>query len=85
MPLGKEVGFGPGHIVLDGDQVGTQLPQQPLPTYGEGFIYIWPTSICISSSIHLMVTFHMLIFPKLIMFLFKSVKCTCWNNKLQWG
>ena len=23
MPLGKEVGFGPGHIVLDGDPVGT--------------------------------------------------------------
>jgi len=26
MPLGKEVGFGPGHIVLNGDPVGTQLP-----------------------------------------------------------
>ena len=24
MPLGKEVGLGPGHIVLDGDPVGTQ-------------------------------------------------------------
>ena len=24
MPLGKEVGFGSGHIVLDGDPVGTQ-------------------------------------------------------------
>jgi len=23
MPLGKEVGLGPGHIVLDGDPVGT--------------------------------------------------------------
>jgi len=31
MPLGKEVGLGPGHIVLDGDPVGTQPPQQPLP------------------------------------------------------
>ena len=30
MPLGKEVGLGPGHIVLDGDPVGTQ---QPLPTF----------------------------------------------------
>ena len=33
MPLGTEVGLGPGHIVLDGDRV---LPrkgaQQPLPT-----------------------------------------------------
>jgi len=34
MPLGKEVGFGPGHIVLDGDPVGTQRPpQQPLRTF----------------------------------------------------
>jgi len=32
MPLGKVVGLGPGHIVLDGDPVGTQPPQQPLPT-----------------------------------------------------
>jgi len=24
MPLGKVVGLGPGHIVLDGDRVGTQ-------------------------------------------------------------
>ena len=31
MPFGKEVGLGPGHIVLDGDPVGTQPPQQPLP------------------------------------------------------
>jgi len=34
MPLGKEVGLGPGHIVLDGDPMGTQRPQQPLPTFG---------------------------------------------------
>ena len=33
MPLDKEVGLGPGQIVLDGDPVGTQLPQQPLPTF----------------------------------------------------
>jgi len=34
MPLGKKVGPGPGHIVLDGDPVGSQrLPQQPLPTF----------------------------------------------------
>jgi len=32
MPLGKEVGLDPGHIVLDGDPVGTQPPQQLLPT-----------------------------------------------------
>jgi len=32
MPLGKKVGVGPGHIVLDGDPVGTQPPQQP-PTF----------------------------------------------------
>jgi len=29
MLLGKERGLGPGHIVLDGDPVGTQ----PLPTF----------------------------------------------------
>jgi len=34
MPLGKEVGLGPGHFELDGDPVGTQRhPQQPLPTF----------------------------------------------------
>ena len=34
MPLGKEAGLGPGHIVLDGDPMGTQRPaQQPLPTF----------------------------------------------------
>ena len=33
MPLGKEVGLGPGDIVLDGDPMGTQPPQQPLPTF----------------------------------------------------
>jgi len=34
MPLGKEVGLGPGHIVLDGDPVGTN----PLPTFWPMFI-----------------------------------------------
>jgi len=33
MPLGKEVGLGPGQIVLDGDPVGTRPPQQLLPTF----------------------------------------------------
>jgi len=34
MPLGKEVGHGPGHIVLDGDPVGTHRhPHQPLSTF----------------------------------------------------
>jgi len=36
----KEVGLGPGHIVLDGDPVGTQPPQQPLPTFGPSLL--WP-------------------------------------------
>jgi len=40
MPLGKVVGLGPGHIVLDGDPVGTQPPQQPLPTFGP--CLLWP-------------------------------------------
>jgi len=30
MPLGKEVGLGPGHTVLDGDPAP---PQQPLATF----------------------------------------------------
>ena len=33
MPLGKEVGLGPGHTVLDGDPLETQPPQQPLSTF----------------------------------------------------
>jgi len=40
MPLGKKVGLSPGHIVLDGDPVGTQPPQQPLPTFGPRLL--WP-------------------------------------------
>jgi len=40
MPLGKEVGLGPGHIVLDGDAVGTQPPQQPLSTFDPRLL--WP-------------------------------------------
>jgi len=31
MPLGKEIGLDPGHIVLYGDPVGTHPPQQPSP------------------------------------------------------
>jgi len=34
MPLGKEVGLSPGHIVLDGDPVATHPPKQPLATFG---------------------------------------------------
>jgi len=40
MPLGKEIGFGPGHIVLDWDPVGTKPPQQPLPTLRP--CLLWP-------------------------------------------
>jgi len=40
MPIAKVVGLGPGHIVLDGDPVGTQPPQQPLPTFGS--YLLWP-------------------------------------------
>jgi len=42
MPLGKEVGIGPRHIVLDGDPVGTQPPHKPLPTFGP--CLLWPNS-----------------------------------------
>jgi len=40
MPLDKEVGLGPDHIVLDGDPVETQPPQHPLPTFGP--CLLWP-------------------------------------------
>jgi len=40
MPLVKEVDLGRGHIVLDGDPVGTQPPQKPLPTFGPRLL--WP-------------------------------------------
>jgi len=40
MPLGKEVGLGPGHIVLDGNQWGPSPPQQPFPTFGP--CLLWP-------------------------------------------
>ena len=33
MSIGKEVGLGPGHIVLDGDPVGTQRPTAALPNF----------------------------------------------------
>ena len=33
MPLGKEVGLGPGQIVLDGDPVGTQPPTAAPPHF----------------------------------------------------
>jgi len=41
MPLGKEVGLGPGHIVLDGDPVGTQRPHSsPSPLFSP--CLLWP-------------------------------------------
>jgi len=33
MPFGKEVGLGPGHIVLDGDPVGIQPPTAAPPHF----------------------------------------------------
>ena len=38
MPLGKEVGLGPGHIVLDGDPVGTKRCTAAPP-------HFWPMPI----------------------------------------
>jgi len=41
MPLGKEVGLGPGHIVLDDDPVGTQhRHSSPSPLFGP--CLLWP-------------------------------------------
>jgi len=62
MPLGKEVGLGPGHIVLDRDLVGTQPPQQPLPTFSR--CLLWPNgrpsqqllSSCINSIYYYTIT-----------------------------
>jgi len=33
MPIGNEVGLGPGHIVLDGDLVGTKPLHSSPPTF----------------------------------------------------
>jgi len=43
MPLGKKVGLGPGHIVLDGDPVLTQ-PQTAAPPH------FWPMPIVAKQS-----------------------------------
>ena len=57
MPLGKEVGLGPGHIVLDDDPMGTQPPtaappyfrpmpivakQSPISATAELLLYLYP-------------------------------------------
>jgi len=39
MPLGTEVGVGPGHIVLDGDQLPPTKGGQP-PIFGP--CLLWP-------------------------------------------
>jgi len=39
MPLGKEVGLGPGHIMLDGDPVGTQRPPHNSPSNFSAHVY----------------------------------------------
>jgi len=47
MPLGKVVGLGPGHIVIDGDPCGDPAPpQQPLPTFSP-YAYCGQTVGCI--------------------------------------
>jgi len=42
MPLGKVVGLGPGHIVLNRDPVGTQPDTAAPPTFGP--CLLWPNS-----------------------------------------
>jgi len=42
MPLGTEVGLGPGHIILDGDWAPNSLPpkgQSPLPIFGQCLLW----------------------------------------------
>jgi len=41
MQLGKEVGLGPGHIMLDGDPLGTQPPHIS-PSTLFGWCLLWP-------------------------------------------
>jgi len=40
MPLGTEVGLGPGDIVLDGDPVPQRKGTQQLPLFGR--CLLWP-------------------------------------------
>ena len=42
MPLGKETGLDPGHIVLDGDPVGTQRSPHSSPSPLFGPCLLWP-------------------------------------------
>jgi len=54
MTLSKEVGLGPGHIVLDGDPVGTQPPHSspsPLSAHAYcGSIFLWKWNFFQSSN-----------------------------------
>jgi len=60
LPLVKEVGLGPGHIVLDGDPVGTQPLQQPLPTFGPCLLCPngRPSQQLLSSCVNIHVSVH---------------------------
>jgi len=49
MPLGKEVGLDPGHIVLDGDPVGTQSPTAA-PAHFSAHVYCGQTVAHLSNS-----------------------------------
>ena len=49
MPLGMEVGLGPGHIVLDGDP--TLLPQKGAQPPFSGHVYCGQTSGWITVSL----------------------------------
>ena len=41
MALGMEVGLGPGHIVLDGDQVHIPKKGDKAPIFAQ---FLWPNS-----------------------------------------
>jgi len=47
MPLGTEVGLGPGHIVLDGDPAPPKRKHSP-PVFGP--CLLWPNGLGQSSS-----------------------------------
>jgi len=49
MPLNKEVGLGPGHIVLDGDPVGDPAPPTAAPPHFSAHVYCGQTVARLSS------------------------------------
>jgi len=69
MPLGKEVGLGPGHIVLDGNPVGTSAPTAA-PSHFSAHVYCTQTVAHLSNC-------WALVNLILLFFAFCGTKCLC--------